>query len=185
MIGNGGHATLLANILEEQEISIDIYVVNEKDFNNENRLSDEKFLKLYQNHEVLLINGVGHLPKTKNRQNLYHKYKNLGYEFSSVISTKALITGSVTFGEGAQILPGAIINHGTMIGENTIINSGAVVEHDCSIGANCHVAPSATVCGSVIIKDNVFVGSNSTIIQNTIISENSVVKAGTLITENI
>lgn len=185
MIGSGGHATLLTNILKEQETNVDIGVVNEKDVDNENRLSDEKFLKLYKNHEVLLINGVGHLPKSKIRKSLYKKYKNLGYKFSSVISTKALITGSVTLDEGVQILPGAIINHGTIIGKNTIINSGAVVEHNCNIGANCHVAPSATVCGNVIIKDNVFVGSNSTIIQNIIIPENCVVKAGDLITKNI
>jgi sugar O-acyltransferase (sialic acid O-acetyltransferase NeuD family) len=189
IIGGGGHASILKKIYESVGNKIYGVVVNKKkinrDFTKLKVISDEQFIRTYKPDEVLLINGVGSLPGNKIRFELFKKYKKLGFSFEKVISKNAFIEDNVILKEGAQVMPGAIINNFSKIGENTIINSGVLIEHDCNIGKNNHIAPRSTILGGVKTKENVHISPHALILQNLSIGKNSCVSSNTVLKYNL
>ncbi len=190
LIGSGGHASVLLDILKGQGQNIRYIVSPNVDckrrvfegidvFNN-----DDDVFKLNKN-EVILINGIGSMPGNTLREMIYHKFTNMGYQFGRVISDQALISTYATLSDDTQVIGSSIIHSGTAIGKNTIINTSSVIDHDCSIGDHNHIAPSATLSGGVKTRSNVHVGTGANIIQNISIGMDVVIGAGVTITNNI
>lgn len=190
LIGGGGHASVLLEILMEQEINILGYVSPTPAANKKLFLglywfkSDEDILQ-FDKTIIKLVNGIGSLPGNTVRANLYHQYKKLGYSFATVISRKADVSNYAFLEEGVQVMRGAIIQTGASIGYNSIVNTGAIIDHDCSIGSNNHIAPGVTISGQVTSSSTVHFGTGSSVIQSININENVVVGAGTTITKNV
>ena len=190
VIGGGGHASVLVDILHQQKR--DIVGIVSPEINSTRKvfqgiphyIRDEDVLS-FSPDTIKLINGLGSLPGSKLRKVIYEKFVMLGYEFESVIATSAIVSTYVTLAKGSQILPNAIIQTGATIGENTIINTGAIVEHDCSVGNNNHLAPSATLSGGVITKENVHIGTGASIIQSITIEAGAIIGAGSVVTKNV
>tara|TARA_B110001454_G_scaffold73272_1_gene70959 strand:- start:16691 stop:17329 length:639 start_codon:yes stop_codon:yes gene_type:complete len=191
MIGAGGHAAVLAEILLEQNrqliavVSPDLIKENSPLFGVAQIASDEEFLTIYSPQDVELVNGVGSIPRNNIRSKLSTFFTGKGYSFARVISKKAILSNFLTLGEGVQIMPGAVIQVNTVIGKNSIINTGAIVEHDCIIGANNHIAPGVTLSGGVMTDSDVHVGTGANIIQGIHIGQAAVVGAGTTISRNV
>jgi sugar O-acyltransferase (sialic acid O-acetyltransferase NeuD family) len=186
IIGGGGHASVLADILLSQGCKIAAYIspepaLNQKIFAGISHLLEDDEINTYHQDSVLLVNGIGHLPKQKLRHSLYKKFTALGYRFVGVRSEKATISEYAEVSESAQILHCAIVQAGVKIGENTIINTGSIIEHDTELGNAVHVAPNATICGGSYIDDGSFVGASATVIQGVKIGKNSTVGAGTTV----
>lgn len=189
ILGSGGHASVLVDILKQQGRKILGMVSLERDsqrtiFSELKFLSDEELLT-FSPTDVVLVNGVGSLPKNDLRQKLYDFYISKGFSFETVIADSAIASKYVELGQGVQILQGVIIQAGVKVGENTIINSGVIVEHDCILGANNHVAPGATLSGGVETGSNVHIGANATVIQAITIGDSTVIGAGAIITKSI
>lgn len=191
MIGAGGHAAVLAEILLEQNrqliavVSPDLIKENSPLFGVTQISSDEELLTIYSPQDVELVNGVGSIPRNNIRSKLSTFFTGKGYSFSRVISQKAILSNFLTLEEGVQIMPGAVIQVNTVVGKNSIINTGAIVEHDCTIGANNHIAPGVTLSGGVITDSDVHVGTGANIIQGIHIGQAAVVGAGTTISRNV
>jgi len=190
LIGGGGHASVLLEILIEQKINILGYVsptptANQKLFSNLHWYKCDEDILQFDNSMIKLVNGIGSLPGNTVRADLYRKYKKLGYSFATIISRKADVSNYAFLEEGVQIMRGAIIQTGASIGYNSIVNTGAIIDHDCSIGSNNHIAPGATISGQVTSSSNVHFGTGSSVIQSININENAVVGAGTIITKNV
>ncbi len=190
LIGGGGHASVLADILLSQGKKIlAIISPDEIDqrqvFRNIPRFKEDKDTLSFKPDDVLLVNGIGMMPKSNLRQSITQYFESLGYRFGTVIADSAVVSSFAVIEEGAQILPCAIVNAGACIGKHTIVNSGALVEHDCEIGAHNHIAPKAVLCGQVKTEEGVFVGANATIIQNLQISHSSVIGAGATVTQSV
>lgn len=191
MLGAGGHAAVLAEILLQQDREL-IAVVSPEPIKESSPLfgvtqiiSDEEFLTIYSPQDVELVNGVGSIPKNNIRSQLLTFFTEKGYRFARVISPKAILSNFLTLEEGVQIMPGAIIQVNTVVGKNSIINTGAIVEHDCTIGINNHIAPGVTLSGGVITGSDVHVGTGANIIQGIHIGQAAVVGAGTTISRNV
>ncbi|PSJ45305.1 shikimate dehydrogenase [Zobellella endophytica] len=190
LLGGGGQAAVLAEILRQANRDI-IALVSPDSVAGRPGLSgipvltrdDEVFL--YSADRIRLVNGVGMIPGKILRKRLFASFRQQGYRFASVIAPSAIISSSVTLGEGVQIMPGAIVNAGAVIGDNTIINSGAVVEHDCHIGAHNHVAPGAVLSGQVTTGDGVHIGTGASIIQGVSIGAEAVVAAGAMLNRHL
>lgn len=190
MIGGGGHAKVLLDVLNRQAIKVDAIVAPTID-------SSSDFFKQLQHYEsdecvygfsvdeVILINGIGSLPGSPIRQVIFDKFRSAGYEFMSVIANTALVSEHCKLGHGVQVMPGAIINADTVIGDNCIINTGAIVEHDCSLGDNNHVAPGATLSGGVVCGKNVHIGTGANVIQGIQIGSGTLVGAGATVTKHL
>lgn len=184
VLGGGGHASVLVEILQDQGREI-IAVVSPDDITSRSIFSglqwlcsDNEVLKNYSKDSVRLVNGIGMLPNSKHRKAVGEYYSSLGYKFERIISSSAIVSDYSVLEEGTQVLHFGLVNTGASIGRHSIVNDGAIVEHDSKIGAFNHICPKATVCGQVKTGDDTFVGAGATIIQGIVVPSGSVVGAG-------
>lgn len=190
VLGGGGHASVLVDILREQNrevlaiISPDD-IVNRDSFAGIPHLRNDDDVLGFCSSEVLLVNGIGALPKKDLRSCVAQYFVDLGYGFETVVSSYAIISPYATLASGSQILHNAVVQPGVFIGENTIVNTGAIVEHDCYIGMNNHIAPRATLCGQVSTGQNVYIGAGATVIQNIKIENNVLIGVGATVINDI
>ncbi len=133
IIGAGGHACVLVELaLKCSKKIIGMTAENETHFKNYPKVSylgNDSIIGRYSPDEIKLVNGVGATSPEKNRlrQQIYHKFKNQGYYFETLVHPSAIIAQSVLLNEGAQIMAGAVIQPNSCIGSNTIINTGQVL----------------------------------------------------------
>ncbi|RKF17809.1 acetyltransferase [Alginatibacterium sediminis] len=190
IIGGGGHASVLVDILLSQQRTIIAIISPEKNgersiFEEFKRLSNDIDIHSYDCKEVNLVNGIGMLPKNLLRRRVNQYYLSLGYQFETVVADNAYVSPFARIDKGAQILSGAIIQTGAVVGAHTIANTGSIVEHDCVVGDYNHIGPRATLCGQVLTEENVFVGAGATVIQSVCLAQNCVIGAGATIVRNI
>ncbi|GAA3910682.1 acetyltransferase [Litoribacillus peritrichatus] len=190
IIGGGGHAAVIADILLRQNRTI-LAVVSpdeishRKVFTGMNRLVSDDQIRQFDPETVRLVNGIGMIPRSKFRQQVNDTYLALDYEFETVIANEAIVSPYAEVGPGVQIFPGAIVQSGAVLGAHSIINTSAVIEHDCQIGAYNHIAPRATLCGRVRSESAVYVGAGATVIHNISLAKNSIVTAGTTVVSSL
>lgn len=190
MIGGGGHASVLADILVSQGREI-LAVVSPDDirqrsvFKEMTQLRNDDDVFAFHKNEVLLVNGIGMMPKSDVKRKINEYFLSLGYQFETVIADSAFVSSKSIIEPGAQILPMAIVQTGATVGRHSVVNTGALVEHDCCIGAYNHIAPKATLCGQVKTEDNVYIGAGSTVIQGISIGRGSIVGAGASINQSL
>lgn len=191
VIGSGGHASVIADILLNQGRTIVATVSPDEIKDNsplkgiKRLMTDASLLDTYSPEEFDLVNGLGALPGNTLRTNLFDYFSNYGYKFQSVIAPSAIIAGGVKLEGGVQVMHGAIIQTNASIAKNCIVNSGSIVEHDCVIGAHNHIAPGATLSGGVITGDQVHIGTGASIIQSIKIGERAVIGAGCTIIRDV
>lgn len=190
IIGAGGHASVLVDILRQQTREI-LGIVspqvesNSKVFNGiEHFKNDDDVLK-FDNRTVKLVNGIGSLPGNNLRAELYSKFKALGYEFETVVASNAIVSDYAKLEEGVQIFTSSIIQTNANIGANTIINTGSIIEHDCIIGEHNHIAPGVTLSGQVSTSEYVHIGTGASVIQSVSIGKYSIIGAGAIVTKDI
>ncbi|WP_116472410.1 acetyltransferase [Zobellella maritima] len=191
ILGAGGHAAVLAEILKKQGRSL-LGVVSPHPLAPRGPLADvphidgdERLLAQFGPEQVELVNGVGALPGKDLNWTLFQQFTGLGYRFASVISPYAILSEYVTLGQGVQIMAGVIVQAGVQIGDNTLLNTGCIVEHDCRLGAHNHLAPRATLSGGVTTGYSVHIGTGANIIQGLTIGERAVIGAGTTIARDV
>ncbi len=190
LIGGGGHASVLADILLGQ--GRDIVAVISPDalssravFAGLEHLTQDEEVKRFSPESVHLVNGIGMLPRSMLRQRVNQQFLELGYQFETVIASDAHVSRFATIHSGAQILSGARVQTGAVIGEHTIVNSGALVEHDCQIGAYNHIAPRATLCGGISSEELVFIGAGAVICPGVSLGRKCIVGAGVTIRSDV
>lgn len=190
IIGGGGHAAALAEILIKQNkcllgvVAPDILAGHMIFDSVQHYLKDDDVLR-FSVDKVLLVNGIGAMPRQTLRKKVFTRFSELGYTFATVIADSALVSDYALLAEGAQIMNNAVINIGCEIGENTIVNTSVSVDHDCIVGAHSHLAPGSTLSGQVKVESNVHIATGSSIINNVTIGCNTIVGVGANITKSI
>ena len=104
--------------------------------------------------------------------------------FSAVHPT-AIIAPDVRMDTGCVICAGAIVNTGTSIGGNTILNTGCSVDHDCIIGQHVHIAPGVNLAGNVSLGEGVFVGIGSAVVPGISVGDWATLGAGAVVINDI
>jgi sugar O-acyltransferase (sialic acid O-acetyltransferase NeuD family) len=190
LLGAGGHACVLVDILKQNEqplsgiFSPDIDIEREilsdiPFFDNEDDIFKE------QPKLVQIINGIGSMPGSRLRKLVQQKFSEKGYFFQQVISHMAIVSDFAKLGEGVQVMPGAIIQAGAVIGDHSIINTGAIIEHDCIIGEHNHIAPGVTLSGQVKTGNYVHIGTGANVIQGISIADNVLIGSGANVTKSV
>jgi len=175
----GGHARVLMNVLDGNVVDIiDTDPAKHGQVIGGVRVSGN--VGKYTPAAVLLVNALGSTKTMAARRELFMKYKAKGYKFASVIAAWPGV-----YGEGVQVMMGAIIQAGVSIGDNTIINTGAIIDHDCTIGKHCHIAPGVTMSGGVTVGDSVHVGVGATVIQGITIGNGATIGAGAVVIRDV
>lgn len=190
IIGGGGHAKVLINCLLLNRVNIlGIFEADTSRVGQEilgvSIIGSDDAVFQYNPSEVSLVNAIGSTKSLALRTNIFNKFKNRGYSFSSVTHPSAVVAADVVAGEGVQIMAGAIIQPGCCLGNNVIINTKASIDHDCKLEEHVHVAPGTTVSGGVVIGAGSHIGTGTVIIQNLIIGKNSTTGAGAIVVNNV
>lgn len=190
ILGSGGHAASLVDILErEKKYKITGYVVNEQviSYSIDYPIigTDDDLLNLYQSGIKNAVIGVGYLGKSDLREKLYGRLKEIGFRLPAIRDPSAIVSEHVKIGEGTSIGKGVIVNAGAEVGKMCIINTGAIIEHDCIVEDFAHVAVGAVLCGSVQVGKASFIGANATVIQGKVIDSKCIVGAGTVIRKDV
>jgi sugar O-acyltransferase (sialic acid O-acetyltransferase NeuD family) len=190
VLGAGGHAAVLIDILKQQKREV-IAIVSPGLMQKSSifdgikvLLQDEDVLK-FEPETISLVNGIGSIPGSMIRENIYKGFIDKGYHFETVVSDNAIVSPYSILADGVQVMAGAVIQVGTMISENCIVNTSAVIDHDCEIGCHNHIAPGATLSGGVMTGPGVHIGTGANIIQLVTIGAGVVVGAGATITKNV
>lgn len=187
LIGNGGHAKVLRNILTLNNVELTGIIDISNSQNDEQYLGDDEWFannaETYKDYN--LINGVGSTQNTDQRQSVFEEYKALGFTFMPLIHPKAIIADDCEIEEGAQIMAGCVIQPGCTIAANTIINTSTSIDHDCIIGAHTHIAPGCTLSGSIKVGRSCHIGAGSVLIQSLNIGNNVLTAAGSVVIEDI
>lgn len=190
LIGGGGHAAVLADILLGQHRDI-LAVISPTEtdgrsiFAGIERLNSDDKIKQFDPSQVRLVNGIGMMPRSKLKQQINEAYSALGYIFETVIATDAIVSCYATLQQGVQIFAGSIVQSGSVIGAHSIINTGVVIEHDCRIGTYNHIAPRAVLCGQVATGTGVYVGAGATVIQSLSLAKDTIVAAGATVVNSL
>lgn len=190
VLGGGGHAKVVADILQLLSVEVLGYVDPEVGVGQEllpgiKCVGGDDALSVYLPSTTDLVMGVGSLPGSPARANLFRKFVELGYHFRNIVHPQAIIAEQCTLGVGIQVMAGAIVQPGVRFLDDIIVNSGAIIEHDCRIGSHCHLAPGSTLCGSVVLEDCVYVGAGASVIQGLVVGSGSVVGAGSVLTKTL
>ncbi|WP_345866578.1 acetyltransferase [Shewanella algae] len=189
ILGAGGHASVLAEILRQQQH--DILAMVAPSSSGHGSLAgiplwqDEGKILDIPPDQCVLVNGIGSLPDKDLRTQIFNRFKSLGYCFATVISPYAIISPHAKLSEGVQVMAGTILQPGVKVAANSIINTGTIIEHDTIVGMNCHLAPRSTLCGGVTLGDAVHIGAGAVIIQGIQIGHNSVIGSGASVNRHV
>ena len=110
----------------------------------------------------------------KLREKVYLESKNLGFNFVSYVSSKAL-TWNCEIGENCFIFEGVNLQPFTKVGNNVIIWSFSHLGHHSTIEDNVFVSGNVVISGKCRIGRNSFLGTNCTIRDGLIIGEGTLV----------
>lgn len=183
MLGGGGHAASLAEILLLQGRDIIAVVApkitaSKELFKGIKHLKDDNSILDFAADEIELVNGIGSIPYSGLRTKIHTEFKSKLYKFATVIASTANVSAYASIAEGAQILSNATICTGSEIGFGTIVNTSASIDHDCKIEAFCHIAPGVVISGQVHVKESVHIGTGANIINDIQIGKNTIIGVG-------
>lgn len=120
------------------------------------------------------------------RYKLYTKFKNLGGNFTSVLSPLAHIGHyGNKIGVGSNVMTGTIITNDINIGKGTLINLSCTIGHDSIIEDFVELCPDVNVSGNCTIGAYTFIGTNSVVLPNVKIGKNVIIGAGSVVTKDI
>jgi sugar O-acyltransferase (sialic acid O-acetyltransferase NeuD family) len=188
VIGGGGHARTLIDILDGQTIT-GITELNQLDHQASIKgipvIGDDQVILRFKSTDVSLANGIGTTTTTSKRKQQFDWFKARGYSFIQVIHSSSIVAKDAALAEGVQLLAGSIIQPGCVIGLNTLVNTRASVDHDCKVGDHVHLAPGVILCGDVTVGDSTLIGAGSTILPGLRIGSHCLIGAGSVVTRNV
>ena len=189
VIGNGGHASVVIDLLESCHYKIAGVLVKDwknKKFMGYPVLGDDSLLMSFKKNKYFFAIGIGTFKNSsKTRKDVFQRLKKLKLLIPPIVHSSAIVSPRAELLEGCQILSGAIVGVNAKVGENTIVNTNSSIDHHSILNRHCHIAPSVTICGNVILGENVFVGAGSTIINDIKIGNNCLIGAGSLVIKDI
>lgn len=184
LIGAGGHARMLVEILENQGQTIAGYVAPEiSEWLDAPRLGE---LPASGNGHGVVIGMGGVTPaRLLERLGLVDDALKAGFTLPPVVHPSAVVSESAKLEPGAVVLAMAVVQPDARIGRGTIVNTGSIVEHGCVIEAGTHVAPAATVLGDVHVGACSMIGAGAVVLQGTKVPRGTLVKAQSLYSSDV
>lgn len=186
IIGAGGHAKVIADIIEKSGDEIVGFLDDNKEIGttiiNEYKVIGDlnnRFTMTVTKENLEFIIAIG---DNKKREEISHS-PNL--KFYTAIHPSAQIGLDVEIQEGTVIMANACINSSAKIGKHCIINTGAIIEHDNIIEDFVHISPNVALGGTVKIGESTHVGIGSIVKNNITICKNCTIGAGAVVVKNI
>jgi UDP-perosamine 4-acetyltransferase len=190
VIGSGGHAKVVIDILHEMQ-NVEIFGITSNSLSagsfyiGYQILGDDEVLSQYVDQNYFIAMGLGGYRDNNLREKVYNYAKELGFSFINVIHPNAIISKTVKLGESIVIFPGVVLNTDVQIGNNSIVATGSTIDHETIIGNNVLVSAGVTVGACSKIQDNSLLALGSKVISGIAIGRNAVVAAGAVVIKNV
>jgi|DEB0MinimDraft_6_1074348.scaffolds.fasta_scaffold21235_3 UDP-3-O-[3-hydroxymyristoyl] glucosamine N-acyltransferase len=152
ILGEGGHAKVVASIIERTRGTVLGFISPEK---------EDKFI----HSDELLALGLGNF---KLRKKLMDKFGH--HRFPAIIDPSAVVIGSV--GYGTVVCPFGYVGVDAVVGYGCIINTSVTVDHDCEVGHYVNINPGVHIGGGTIINSSLYIGMGNNIIHGQTVEEN-------------
>jgi sugar O-acyltransferase (sialic acid O-acetyltransferase NeuD family) len=190
LVGDGGHAKIIVDILEASSnyniIGVTSINKNNNEFLGYPILGNDSILHEYFNKGINKVAlGLGGYRNNNLRIKMYKLVKKIGFEVVSAVHPHAIISKSVKLGEGNAIFAGAIINPEVRIGNNVIIATGASIDHETVIKDHALISAGVTIGGYVEIEEGVICALGSNVISGIKIGKNALIAAGAVVVNDI
>ena len=181
LIGAGGHARSLLNLLELNLYSVrgifDDYYKESEEVNGYPLLG--KLSDIQTDYRLVIARG-----ECQKRSELYQQYQ-IQLIKENLIHPQALIEKRMMIGNDNQIFAKVYINTNVVLGNNNLLNSGCILEHEVVVGNHNHISVGAILCGRSRIGDCCFIGAGAVIIDKVNICNSVVVGANSTVVEDI
>ncbi len=192
IIGAGGHAQVVADILlQQQKSGEDIHPIGYIDENHE--LHGLTFLSLpvlgsferlkkkhFDFDKVIIAIGNNHI-----RRKLAMKLESSGLSFATAIHPSAIVGSDVEIGPGTMVCANAVINTGSRVGRHVILNTAATIDHHSQVCSYAHLAPGVHTGGEVEINEGALLGLGSLVLPRKTIGQWATVGGGALVNLNV
>ncbi len=186
IVGAGGHAKVVADILLCQGLAVLGYVDDDPSSWGEQRLGLPVLggIDRWTEHTPDgLVMGVG---GNAARQAIVRRLGEAAADmWRNAVHPSATVAPSVRLGVGVVIAAQAALNPDTVVGDHVIINTGATVDHDCILGEYSHIAPGAHLAGGVQVGAGTLVGVGVSVIPYQTIGSWSTIGAGATVVREI
>jgi sugar O-acyltransferase (sialic acid O-acetyltransferase NeuD family) len=177
LVGAGGHAKVLAEILEKAGARLSAYVdVRESTWLDARRYADDGSFSDLSHAVVVGMAGI-RAAQLRRRLAIADGWIGRGFELPPVVHPAAWVSRSAVLGPGVQILAGAIVQPGARLGRGAIVNSASVVEHDAVVGPGCHLAPGSVVLADSKVGACAMIGANAVVLRGTEVPDDSLVRS--------
>jgi sugar O-acyltransferase (sialic acid O-acetyltransferase NeuD family) len=191
LIGSGGHAKVVADILREMG-TYEIIGVTVKDTGSHDTFcgypilgGDEVLPKLINDGVRSVAIGIGGFTDNNLRKRVYTKVKALGFRVVSAIHPRTAISGSASLGEGVVIFPGVIINTEVRVGNNVVIATGSTVDHETTVEDHVLISAGVTIGAYASIREGALIALGAKIVSGIQVGKNALVAAGGVVIENV
>jgi UDP-perosamine 4-acetyltransferase len=205
IIGNGGHARVVAETLRVIGCTKVIFVLSDigsSDANLKNRpnrpvqstLMESDFFEKVDPDQSELYLGVGSIDQKSQilREKIIKKFESANYRFGNLIHPSVLLAGmdpnkkeGIILKSGLQLHAGSIIQPGVDFGSHVLINTGVIVDHDTGIGSFAHLAPGVVVSGGCKIGDHALLGTGSVLRQGIQVGARALIGAGSVVVRDV
>ncbi len=182
VIGTGGHAKVVADIIKLNNDSLIGFLTSDKtksSFLGKPVLgADTEYKKFIDAWFIIAIGNatvrekiVLSMPDAK---------------WYTAIHPNAVISQTNTYiGEGTVVSANAVINSCSKIGKHCIINTNSAVEHDNVVEAFSHISVGTMLAGNVTIGKKTWVGVGASVKDGITICDNCMIGAGAVVVKNI
>jgi acetyltransferase EpsM len=185
IIGGGGHAQVIADILRVQADRGDnvcfIGYLDDRAESLRPMLGASVLGTVAQwsstPHDRLIV-AIG---DNGTRKRLFDAISGSSGRFAIARHPAAVLAADVCVGPGSMVCAGAIINTQASIGSNCIINTAATVDHHSHIGDHVHVAPGVRLGGEVEIGEGALVGIGAIVLPGRKVGAWATVGAGAVV----
>lgn len=183
IIGGGGHAKVVYQVLSQLGLSASFLVENDYRTGEYFMGQPVKLLFPEQDKEKSTFHcAIGNIVA---RRRLYDSLKSLGWSPRTIIAPSSSISVSSSLGQGTFVGHGSILNADSTVGDNCIINTASIIEHDCEISDHVNISPRATLCGQVSVGSGSDIGAGAIVLPKLNIGRNCVVGAGAVVVSDL
>lgn len=106
-------------------------------------------------------------------------------EYATLIHHTAILSHSISIGEGSIICAGCILTCNINIGKHAHLNLQTTVGHDCIIGDYFTTAPGVRISGICTIGDEVYFGTNASIRQKINVCDHITIGMGATVVKDL
>lgn len=191
IIGAGGHAKVLIDIIEKSDDARLVGLIDRPENVGQSVLghkiigADQDIPALLKNGDVdALVIGVG---DNAQRRRIYDAITAMAPEapFTTALHPAANIGLAVEIGAGSVVMAGATVNPNCQIGRHCVVNTNASLDHDSTLGDFAALAPNSATGGNVRIGRDALVGMGASIVQGLTVGDAATVGAGSVVLKDV